>query len=77
MPHTKADEERIIAILTIRPAVYPDREKDLNDGVALAADFLAVLESIKTDCLRGAHKLGMSADGVRDIVSRIDRALKS
>jgi hypothetical protein len=76
MPHTEANEERVICILTKRPAVYPDRSKDLNDGIALAADFLAVLESIKTDCLRGAHKMGMSADGVLDIVNRINRALK-
>jgi len=76
MPHTTADEERIVAILTKRPAVFPDRGKDLNDGIALAADFLAVLESIKADCTRGAHKMGMSADGVQDLVNRIDRVIK-
>jgi len=74
---TQKAKDRIVVMLTKRPAIYPDRGKDLNDGIALAAELLIVLESIKTDCLRGAHKMGMSADGVQDIVNRIDRAIKA
>lgn len=34
-----------------------------------------ILNSIRKDCRRGAHKLGMSAAGVTDIAIRCDRVL--
>jgi len=74
MTHTRSHEDTVVAILTAREPVYEHRIKDLNDGIALAADFLAVLESIKNDCLRGAHLHGMTPDGVRSIAERIERA---
>lgn len=35
------------------------------------------LESIKRDCLRGAHMLGMTPAGVQDFVDRINRTLNT
>lgn len=75
MVTNKAYEELVIEILTKRKPVYEHREKDLNDGIAFAADLMSVLDSIKRDCLRGPHQMGMSAAGVQDIIKRIDRAM--
>ncbi len=33
-----------------------------------------VLQSIVTDCRRGAHRYGMSAEGVTDIANRAEKA---
>ena len=41
-PHS----DRIVEMLTMRPAAYPDRGKDLNDAIILAAELLDALETL-------------------------------
>ena len=75
MPSHKTYEEIVVGILNKRKPVYAHQDNDLNDGIALAAALMLVLDSIKRDCLRGADKMGMSAAGIQDIIKRIDRAI--